>query len=428
MKAVKMFGDLIRTGRSGCAGARGSALPSSRQCVLTLPLFLGLFLLVGWIGGCAAPKEQDVFEISSARYPKFTDDMRFDGLAQAIQQSQAYLQRVPSDKEFKFGEDSYSAAHLARSMASFLAFVQTRPTDDELSRFIRDNYRVYRSAGKGPEKDVLFTGYYEPLLSARLQADKTHRVPILGRPDDLVTIDLAAFSEKYRGEKLTGRLTGQTVIPYYERKDIEEQGVLTGKAPVLAWLQNPVDLFFLQIQGSGRLLMESGETLNLHYDSSNGRPYRSIGRLLIDEGKIPLSEMSMQRIRSFLAAHPEETRRILNHNPSYVFFRVEKDGPLGFLEVKLTPGRSIALDYRLFPLPALVYIETEKPILDSSDQIVDWERFGRFVLSQDTGGAIRGPARADLFWGSGSYAEVAAGYMQQRGNLFLMVLKPEEPD
>ena len=151
MKAVQMFGDLMRTGRSGCTGARGSALQSSRQCVFMLPLFLGLFLLTGWIGGCAAPKEQAIFEISSARYPKFTDDMRFDGLEQAIQQSLAYLQRVPSDKEFRFGEDSYSAAHLARSMESFLAFAQTRPSDGELSRFIRDNYRVYRSAGSGSE-------------------------------------------------------------------------------------------------------------------------------------------------------------------------------------------------------------------------------------------------------------------------------------
>jgi membrane-bound lytic murein transglycosylase A len=423
-----MFGDLMIIGRSGCSDARGSALQRSRQTVLTLPLFLGLFLLAGWIGGCAAPEKHAVFEISSARYPNFTDDMHFDGLEESIQQSLAYLQRVPPDKEFRFGKDSYSAAHLARSMESFLAFIQTGPSDDELSQFIRDNYRVYRSAGNGPEKDVLFTGYYEPLLNARRQPDKTHRVPILGRPDDLVTIDLAAFSEKYTGEKLTGRLTGQTVVPYYERKDIEELGVLTGNAPVLAWLENPVDLFFLQIQGSGRVLLESGETLNLHFDSSNGRPYRSIGRLLVDEGKIPLPEMSMQRIRSFLAAHPEETRSILNHNPSYVFFRVEKDGPLGFLEVKLTPGRSIALDYRLFPLPALAYIETEKPTLDNSDHLIDWKTFGRFVLSQDTGGAIRGPARADLFWGSGPYAEAAAGYMQQRGNLFLMVLKPDKTD
>jgi membrane-bound lytic murein transglycosylase A len=223
-----------------------------------------------------------------------------------------------------------------------------------------------------------------------------------------------------------GRLSGHRVVPYYNRKDIEESDVLAGKAPVLAWLEDPIDLFFLQIQGSGRVVLDNGEALNLHYDSTNGQPYRSIGRLLVEEGKIPLPEMSMQRIRDFLAAHPEQTRGILNHNPSYVFFRIEEDGPLGFLEVKLTPGRSIALDHRLFPLPALVYIETEKPVLDADGRIARWEPFGRFVVSQDTGGAIRGPARADLFWGHGPYAEAAAGHMRHRGQLYLMVLKPGE--
>ncbi|MDZ7581094.1 MAG: MltA domain-containing protein [Deltaproteobacteria bacterium] len=421
MKAVKMFGDSTKTGRRGWWGAPGPVL---WRAALILPLLTGLLLIAVWIGGCAAPEKHAVFEISPDRYPHFTDDLRFDGLEPGIRQSRAYLQRVPPSKEFSFGADSYSAAHLMRSMDTFLAFLQSSPTDGEVSRFIRDNYRIYRSVGNGPEKYVLFTGYYEPLLVARRQPDQTHRVPILGRPNDLVTIDLGAFSDKYTGERLIGRLTGQTVVPYHERRDIEEEGVLTGKAPVLAWIEDPVDLFFLQIQGSGRILLDSGETLNVHYDSSNGRPYRSIGRRLIDDGKITLSEMSMQRIRSYLAAHPEETRSILNHNPSYVFFRVEEDGPLGFLEVKLTPGRSLALDYRVFPLPALAYIETEKPVMDDGGQIVGWETFGRFVLSQDTGGAIRGPARADLFWGSGPYAEAAAGHMRQKGNLYLMVLKP----
>ncbi|MFZ0133358.1 MAG: MltA domain-containing protein [Desulfobacterales bacterium] len=426
MKTVNLFGGSMRPFLGGFRAAGKPAWRLARRGVRLRVLLVGLLLVAGWIAGCAAPKEQIVQELTPARYPDFTDDMRFDGLEQSILASLSYLQRVPPDKEFGFGEDRYSAAHMVRSMDVFLAFVHSRPSDEELSRFIRDNYRVYRSAGGGPAKDVLFTGYYEPLLNGRRQTDPAHRVPILGRPDDMLTIDLAAFSEKYSGVKLTGRLAGQTVIPYYERKDIEEAGVLNGKAPVLAWLADPVDLFFLQIQGSGRVLLDGGEPLFVHYDSTNGRPYRSVGRLLADEGKIPLPEMSMQRIRSYLADHPQETRDILNYNPSYVFFRVEPDGPLGFLEVKLTPGRSIALDYRLFPLPALAYIETEKPVLDGSGKIVGWQPLGRFVLSQDTGGAIRGPARADLFWGAGPYAETAAGHMRQRGNLFLMVLKPEE--
>ncbi len=387
-------------------------------------LLIALFI---WLGGCAAPEKQTLLTLSGDNHPAFNDDMLYDGLTHSIHQSLTYLQRVAPDKVFRFEDDLYSAEDMIRSMETFLDFIQTGPTALELNRFIRENYRVYRSVGSGPDDDVLFTGYYEPFLSAKRAPDERHKVPILGRPDDLVTVDLAAFSPKYGGEKLTGRLADRTVVPYFERKDIEGEGDLGGRAPVLAWLEDPVDLFFLQIQGSGRVSLDNGEVLNVHYDSTNGHPYRSIGRLLIDEGKISLSEMSMQRIREYLTAHPDRANDILNHNPSYVFFKLEEDGPLGSLNVKLTPGRSIALDYRLFPLPAISYIETAKPILDGRGDIIRWEPFSRFVVSQDTGGAIRGPARADLFWGNGPYAEAAAGHMRQRGNLYLMILKPETP-
>jgi membrane-bound lytic murein transglycosylase A len=215
-------------------------------------------------------------------------------------------------------------------------------------------------------------------------------------------------------------------LPYYDRRQIEKDELLEGRAPVLAWLKDPVDLFFLQIQGSGRIFLDDGSVLNVHYDSTNGKPYRSIGKLLIDEGKIPKSEMSMQQIRSYLRNHPEERDTILFHNPSYVFFKLEPDGPIGYLQVKLTPGRSIAVDYRLFPLPALAYIEAEKPLVGGDGEIIRWERFSRFAVSQDTGGAIRGPARSDLFWGNGTYAEIAAGHMQHEGQLYFLVLKPDK--
>lgn len=385
-----------------------------------------LTVLIMYMSGCAAPEKKSLHTLSAIRYPDFEDDMQYDGLEDCIRQSLSYLQRVPPDKVFSFEDDRYNTEHMIRSLETFLAFIQTRPSKNSLNRYIRENYRVYRSVGSGPDRDVLFTGYYEPFLKAQRQPDNRFSVPILGRPDDLVTIDLAAFSPKYGGEKLTGRLVDRMVIPYYERKDIEGEGDLGGKAPILAWLEDPVDLFFLQIQGSGRIYLEDGEALNVHYDSTNGRPYRSIGRLLIEEGKIPLSEMSMQRIRTYLATHPEQAREILNFNPSYVFFKLEEEGPLGFLNVKLTPGRSIAIDYRLFPLPALSFIETAKPILDGNGEIIRWENFCRFFVSQDTGGAIRGPGRADIFWGNGPYAEVAAGHMRQRGHLYFMILKSEE--
>ena len=259
-----------------------------------------------------------------------------------------------------------------------------------------------------------------------MEKSTDYPIPVLGRPSDLIRIDLSSFSKRYAGESITGRISGHTVVPYYDRRQIEEGGVLDGNAPVLAWLKDPVDLFFLQIQGSGRIYLDNGAMLNVHYDGSNGRPYRSIGKLLIEEGKIPKSEMSMQRIRSYIENHPDETAKILFYNPSYVFFKLEEEGPLGFLEVKLTPGRSLALDRRLFPLPALAFIETQKPLVDGSGQITEWVEFSRFVLSQDTGGAIRGPARADVFWGNGTYTEIAAGHMQHKGKLFLLVLKPNK--
>jgi membrane-bound lytic murein transglycosylase A len=239
----------------------------------------------------------------------------------------------------------------------------------------------------------------------------------------LITIDLSLFHEKFKGERIIGRFTDQTVVPYYDRSEIEADNFLKDKAEVLAWAKDPVDVFFLQIQGSGKVQLENGEVFNVHYQTTNGRPYRSIGKLLIDQEKISVAEMSMQKIREYLRNHPDEIETVLNYNPSYVFFEIEPNGPLGNINVQLTPGRSIALDRRIFPPAALTFIETEKPFIDDTGQIQSWQRLSRFALNQDTGGAIKGPGRADLFWGNGSYAEIAAGHLKHTGKLYFLVLK-----
>jgi membrane-bound lytic murein transglycosylase A len=377
------------------------------------------------LAGCTVTKDRGLYSLSEISYPRFTDDMGYDGLEHSIRQSIDYLQKFPPEKKFTFDRDQYPTSHMIKSLQNFLDFVRTNPSDKNLKKFIKSNFKVYKSVGKGWRKEVLFTGYYEPFLQGGLQKTEEYRYPILARPDDLLRIDLSAFSTKYEGEKIVGRYTQQTIVPYYDRREIEQEGVLEGKTEVLAWVKDPVDLFFLQIQGSGRIFLNSGQSLNVHYHETNGQPYHSIGKLLIEQEKIPKSEMSMQKIREYLRDHPEEVNDILNYNPSYVFFKTEEDGPLGFLEVKLTPGRSIAVDRRLFPLPALAFIKTQKPIIDGSGQITRWVDFSRFVVSQDTGGAIRGPGRSDLFWGNGMYAEIAAGHMQHKGNLYFLVLKPD---
>ena len=386
-------------------------------------------LIAIWVSGCTqptkAPDQAGVMErISSRSYPEFTDDMTYDGLEHSILKSLSYLQKIPIDRQFDFGEDRYTTEHLIRSLQYFLDYVQTRPARADLADFIRSNYLVYRSLGRNGRGEVLYTGYYEPNLRGSLLRSEDHRFPIYARPQDLISIDLSLFKEKYAGEKIIARYTDQKVLPYYDRNEIDSDGALEGNAEVLAWVEDPVDVFFLQIQGSGKIYLDNGDVLNVHYHTSNGRPYRSIGKLLIDREKITVEEMSMQKIREYLNNHPDEIEDVFNYNPSYVFFKIEPDGPLGNINVKLTPGRSIALDYRIFPKAALCFIETEKPVVDGAGQIQSWQRFTRFAMNQDTGGAIRGPGRADIFWGNGPYAEIAAGHLKHTGTLYFLVLKP----
>ena len=394
----------------------------------TIIVFALAFILV--IFGCAKvskkpDKDNAMEEISSWSYPNFSDDLSYDGLEHSISKSLTYLNKIPADREFVFGQDRYTADHMIVSMQQFLEFIQGQPSTEELNAFIQANYRVYRSVGRDGWGEVLYTGYYEPHLRGSLIRTEEYQYPIYTKPDDLITIDLSLFNEKYNGQRIIGRFTEETVVPYHERSEIDTDGALEGKAEVLAWVSDPVDVFFLQIQGSGKVYLDNGEVINVHYHTTNGQPYRSIGKLLIDEDKITVEEMSMQKIREYLHDHPEEMDGVFNYNPSYVFFKIEPEGPLGNINVKLTPGRSIALDRFLFPPGALTYIQSEKPMVDSSGQIHSWQPFSRFALNQDTGGAIRGPGRADLFWGNGPYAEIAAGHMKHIGELYFLVLKPE---
>lgn len=382
--------------------------------------------------GCAEKQPQVIEKeraalilLSKSQYPKFGDDMMFDGLENAVSKSLEYLNKIPETREFRFGTDIYSAAHIKDSLVQFIDFVQKNPDATTLNRFIEENYRVYLSIGEKDTGKVLYTGYFEPALrGSRLQSSK-YPYPVYGPPDDLITIDLSAFSTKYGGEKIAGRWNGKTVVPYYDREQIDFEQILATDLKPLVFVDNIVDLFFLHIQGSGRVFIDEGGFINLHYHSTNGRPYRSIGKYLIDTGQIERDEMSMQKIKEYLRIHPEKIQYILRQNPSYVFFEVKETGSTGALGVALTPGRSMAIDRSLFPDAALAFVETQKPLVGISGNISRWIEFSRFMLSQDTGGAIRGPGRADLFWGNGPYAEIAAGHMKHRGNLYFLVLKPD---
>ena len=327
----------------------------------------------------SAGRESALDRESSRRYPAFEDDLAYDGLAQSLSASLGYFQSRPAEQQFAFGADAYTAAHMVRSLEVFLEYVHTGPSARDLSRFIRSRYRVYRAAGRQKDHRVLFTGYFEPILQGSAKGGDSYQIPVYARPADLLQVDLSPFHPRFKGLRITGRFDGRTLIPYHDRWEIEEHNALDGKALPLAFLKSRVDLFFLQIQGSGKIYLDDGRVLNVHYNGANGRPYRSIGRLLIEEGKIRPEEMSMQKIRAYLAAHPGEMSTILNYNPSYVFFKTETDGPFGAIGVTLTPGRSLATDRRLFPAGALCYIATRKPVVDGDGRIRRWDRFARFV-------------------------------------------------
>lgn len=292
-----------------------------------------------------------------------------------------------------------------------------QPDTEAVRAFFLKNFQPWQSLQPDGAQDGLVTGYYEPLLRGSRQFGYKYRYPVYGAPGDLLVVDLATLYPELKGLRLRGRLQGNKVVPYWSREEIE-----AGAAPVrgkeLAWVDDPVELFFLQVQGSGRIQLENGQMMRVGYADQNGHPYRSIGKWLVDQGELTLDKASMQGIKDWARRNPDRLPALLNANPSYVFFRELNNvdgGPLGALGVPLTPERSIAVDPRFIPLGAPVWLATTRP--NSS------ETMNRLVLSQDTGGAIRGNVRADFFWGFGDEAGKLAGAMKQKGRMWVLLPK-----
>jgi membrane-bound lytic murein transglycosylase A len=264
-------------------------------------------------------------------------------------------------------------------------------------------------------REGLVTGYYEPVIKGSRKQTKVYRFPVFGVPDDLITVDLSDVYPELKGMRLRGRIEGKKVVPYYSRAQwTQQEEKRSGKA--LMWTGDAVDLFFLQIQGSGQVELQDGQRVRISYADQNGYPYRPVGRWLADQGEMKIEQTSMQGIKAWAAANPKRLRELLNVNPSMVFFRelpVEGSGPPGALAVPLSPERSIAVDSRTTPLGSPVWLSTTRP---SSD-----EPMQRLMLAQDTGGAIRGVVRADFYWGSGPDAGAMAGKMKQKGQMWVLL-------
>lgn len=375
-------------------------------------------LILALLGGCAEAPPPGL-TLVAARYadlPGWESDRQGEAM-EALRRSCARIERLadeaPSDR-LAGPEAQGRGGHAAdwRRACAAIAAVDHR-NDAAVRAAIEQNFRPYRALGQGSPSG-LFTGYYEPELKGSSRRHGPYTQPLYARPPDLIEVDLGRFSSEWQGRRLVGRLMGTRLEPYPDRAAIDG-GVLDGKGLELTWVDSTIDAFFLQIQGSGRVVLEDGSLLRLGYAAGNGRAYVAIGRVLVEKGAMTLDQVSLQSIKAWLVTHPEEAPAILERNPSYVFFQVlDQEGPNGSEGIMLTPGRSLAIDRTFLPLGLPLWLDVADP-LDPAGRI------RRLVVAQDTGGAIKGPVRGDLFWGHGSEAEARAGRMRSEGGYWLLI-------
>lgn len=336
---------------------------------------------------------------------------------QAFVRSCAVLAAKPDDTQLG-GVNYAGTAGEWRHACDAAALVSTDGPDTVRGFFESEfvPYRVGQATGAG-----LFTGYYEPELRGSRTRHGAYQTPLYGVPLDLVNVDLGLFRETLKGQRIVGKVADGRLIPYPARAEIESAGLGTA-APIL-YVDDPVDAFFLQIQGSGRVVLDDGSIVRAAYAAQNGRPYTAIGAVLIQRGELTRDTVSMQSIRAWLAEHPAEAPQLMNANASYVFFeeRAIGDpllGAVGAGGVPLTPEASLAVDLTVHALGVPVWLETTAPDPDTAKP----ERtFDRLLVMQDTGGAIRGPVRGDVYWGYGVDAGSIAGRMRSQGRMIVLL-------
>jgi len=387
-------------------------LPSHRTISL-------LFLFSILVASCSAPRGWVVLE--DPPEVEWEDDASQQSLERAVEQSIVYFNRLPTDRRIAYGKLHYTPEEMVRSLRLFLQLRKDVTDPEQFREELWKRFHIFESVSE--ESENLFTGYYEPIIRGSLKPKGRLQTPLYNRPDNLVEIDLSDFGDNLPDQRLVGRVEQGRVLPFFSREEIQEDKKLKGKVKPIAYV-NEVDLFFLQIQGSGIVHMTDGKEIRVGYHGHNGHPYRSIGAKLIRQEAIPREDVTMQTIRTYLDENPDKVRSLLFSNPSYVFFRPldGEEGPLGNISVPLTPGRSLALDRRLFPKGGLVYLSATAPLFGDSDGS---RTLNRFMLTQDTGGAIRGHGRGDVFWGKGLLAEWNAGHMKHPGRMWLIVARKE---
>jgi membrane-bound lytic murein transglycosylase A len=400
--------------------------------VMGLRILISGFLLL-CLGGCipSVPKgdlpasEGVPFREREIKEP-LTDDSPKESLIASVERSLARLNQMKvRGNTAGFPREKFSLENVSRTLVLFREILQSTTDDAEIDRQIRSNFSFWEPGRESSSDSILLTGYFEPILEGSLEPGGEYSYPLYAPPCDLVEAAAETTPAALPPKKRVVRIEDGREVPYYSRREIDTEGVLQGKELELVWLKDPWERYVLHIQGSGQVRLPDGDTLRVGYAASNGRPYRPIGRYLIDRGFLDEKDISMERIREFIQNNPDRAKEIFHYNERYVFFRLlpDSEGPQGTLGVPLTPGRSIATDLTIFPPGALAYLVSRQPEVDEAGRVVGWKPLRRFVLNQDTGAAIKGPGRVDLFCGSGEKAGTAAGEMREEGRIYFLLAK-----
>ena len=381
--------------------------------ILAIPVLIGLGLVLWLVTKPSPPPRLALIPAAFGDLTGWTEDDHAAAV-RALRLSCARWQRLPADRPL--GRDGIGGT--VGDWRPICAAVLALPPDvaAPARAFFETHFRPYAVA-VGGEREGLFTGYYEAALRGSRQPGGDFATPLLAKPDDLVMVDLGRFRDGLAGERIAGRVVDGRLVPYATRADIDA-GALDGRDLELIWVDDPVDAFFLHIQGSGRVALPDGGDLRLGYAGHNGHPYFAIGRELIRRGALTRDTVSMQSIRQWLADNPDQAADVMQMNRSFIFFRpLDTDGPLGAQGVVLTPGRSLAVDRRHVPLGLPVWLDATAPTADG-----DADRpLRRLMVAQDTGGAIRGPIRGDVYWGGDPEAAEIAGRMKHPGRWYLLL-------
>jgi membrane-bound lytic murein transglycosylase A len=345
--------------------------------------------------------------VNFAALPGWETD-KLDGTIEALGRSCAKLKA--QDQTKAFGDPAWNIS--VGDWAPACSKIESGQAAADPRAFFQFFFTPYETTS-GSYKEGLFTGYYEAALKGSRTRSATYNTPLLKRPDDLVMVELGEFRDTLKGQRIAGRVVNGALKPYETRADIEA-GKLKDAVP-LVYVDDPVDAFFLQVQGSGRVMLDDGTEMRVGYAAQNGHVYYAIGRELVKRNLMNKEDVSMQSIRDWLETHPDQAAEFMNLNPSYVFFdELKGEGPLGAQNVALTPARSMAVDRTKVPYSTPLWLDIKEPIPGKGD-------LQRLVIAQDTGGAIKGPIRGDFYWGYGPEATHNAGLMKATGRYWLLL-------